>query len=249
MRITEYSSKTDCPNGVIGGSFHLNSGSKRVAEVEMSIPYFNWDFNASHCEFNCADLTTGYAMGNFVKVSDLQGASPVFAGCFGANFAREVDWYYPSLTTIDDDIKYYISIPRTQCDMNYDYCIKVLIRYDDCTCCECTFCFTRDRVYCSCEPHKDANSSNGGQVSKPSLGENSVKISPNPNGGEFSIAMDKTTDAKVITLVDMTGKIIAKAVVAGELAKYDVTNVAPGTYNVVITANGSTVTKKVVITK
>jgi hypothetical protein len=61
--------------------------------------------------------------------------------------------------------------------------------------------------------------------------------------------MNKTTDSKVIVLVDMTGRIVSKSVVNGEIANFDLNNVAAGIYNVVITADGTTVTKRVVINK
>ncbi len=248
MRIDEYSSSTNNSGGFIEGSFHLNAGSKRVVAVEMSIPFFDWSFEESHCEFDCGQLSTGYPMGNFVKYDYLAGYPGTLAGCFGRRYAREVDWNITSPQTIDESIKYVISTPRTDCRMNYDYCIKVLVRYDDCTSCECTFCYSYDRVTCSCaETHsKDAGQGTGIKAA-PNTG--TIQIYPNPAGNKFTVSMDKTTDSKVITLVDMGGKTISRTILAGSITNYDMNNVAPGTYNVVVTADGKVTTKKVVVTK
>ena len=83
MRLSEFNSTTNCPVGIINGSLHLNSGSKKVIAVEMSIPYFDYDLTMPPiCEFDCHTLLTGRQLGNFVKPGPLAGAPPKFAGCF-----------------------------------------------------------------------------------------------------------------------------------------------------------------------
>jgi hypothetical protein len=102
-----------------------------------------------------------------------------------------------------------------------------------------------EKYSCGCDVvyGKAMNNTN----SQPGLGD--VKIYPNPNGGQFTIAMGATNDAKVITLLDMGGRVVSKSVIAGELSSFELGNVAAGTYNVVITADGAVVTRKVVITR
>jgi hypothetical protein len=246
MKIGETTSTTDCTDGYIEGSFHLNSGSKKVTGVELSVPFWNYDFNASGCKFDCGTITTGYALGNIVKTSDLAGYYPSFLNCFGTDFSREVDWTFPSPQGIDQTLKYIITIPPTSCHMDYYYCVKVLLHYDDCTICECTFCFKNDEVTCSCDPRGKANNTKSNAAT---ITDETVKIFPNPNGGKFTVQMEKTTDSKVITVVDMTGKIVTKSVISGDLSSFELNNVAAGIYNVVVSGSGKTITKRVVINK
>jgi hypothetical protein len=88
-----------------------------------------------------------------------------------------------------------------------------------------------------------------GHEANPIFTPDNVSIYPNPNGGKFTIEMSKTEGAKVIALIDMSGKVISKSIVDGGIANYEVNNVAAGTYNVVITGDGASITKRVVIIK
>jgi hypothetical protein len=151
MKLTPTSSTTNLGAGDINGQFHLNSGSKKVVGVEMSILYFDYTV-PDGCNLDCKLFHHGSTLGNFIKNNALQGVTSIFPGCLNPNktSAREVDWNYSAPVTIDDNISYMISIPVTSCDVTYDYCIKVLLHYDDCTSCECTFCVHADRITCGC---------------------------------------------------------------------------------------------------
>ena len=148
--------------------------------------------------------------------------------------------------SIDETIKFNITIPPTKCMVNYDYCIKVVVHYDDCTFCECTVCFSNDKVVCSCERPAIKEKP---EAKSAKLNSENVTVYPNPNGGQFTVMMDKTTDTKLIAVVDMNGKVISKSIVDGDIAKFDISHVPAGVYNVVITGSGNVVTRRVVITK
>jgi len=247
MKISENTSTTNNTAGFIEGSFYINSGSKKVVGMELSVPFWNYSFDASGCKFDCSTLTTGYSLGNIVKTNDINGYYPTPTGCYDEPWAREVDWTFPSPQVIDQTVKYIITIPPTDCKMDYYYCVKVLLHYDDCTTCECTFCFKGDDIKCSCEPAGKAALKSGTRTG--GLNMDNVKVFPNPNGGQFTVQMEKTTNTKVIAVMDMTGKVVTKSVVSGDKANLELNNVAPGTYNVVIISDGKTVSKRVVITK
>ncbi len=245
MRTSEYGSSTDWAGGIINGSLHLNSGSKKVVDLEISTPYFDYNIPPG-CDPDCHDFMTGYRLGNFIAPPMIAGGIPRLAGCFGSPFSREIDWHYNPAVNIDETIKYTITIPKTSCPIEYEYCIKVLVHYDDCSMCECTICFKGDKVVCSCErrPEEGKPAGTGAKMNN-----SNVEIFPNPNGGQFTVTMDKSIDSKVITVVDMSGKLISKSVVNGDVAKLDISRVPAGVYSVIVAGSGNVVTKKVVVTK
>lgn len=76
-----------------------------------------------------------------------------------------------------------------------------------------------------------------------------VNIYPNPNDGEFNIALGYMTaggDA-TIQLSDMSGAIVYKKVVSGENASVNVRGVASGVYLLKITNDETSIVKKVII--
>ena len=244
MKISENTSTTDFAGGAIINAFHINSGSKKVVGMELSVPYWNYDWAASGCKFNCDELSTGFPLGNIIKYSDINSYFPTPTGCFDDWYAREVDWTFPTPQVIDQDFKFIISIPHTDCKIDYHYCVKVLLHYDDCTVCECTFCFKGNDIVCSCAPVGKA----AAKVGKTGgLNAENVNVFPNPNDGTFTIQMQPTNSTKVISIMDMTGKTVLKSVVSGEKANVELNNVAAGTYIVVVTGDGKSVSKRVVI--
>lgn len=246
MKIVKNESTTDWAGGYIIGAFHINSGSKKVVSMDLSVPYWDYNFEEAGCKIPCDQFATGYWLGNLVKFTQVNGYDPVHAGCFDEFYAREVNWKFPSPQYIDQDFKYVLTVPPTSCKLNYKYCIKVELHYDDCTSCECTICFNGSEVICSCEPAGKAAKSSDMPAE---LTTANVSIYPNPNGGKFTVKMAHTSESKVIIVTDMTGQMVKKSIVSGDASDLELSNVAPGTYNVTITGGGNTVTKRVVITK
>lgn len=76
--------------------------------------------------------------------------------------------------------------------------------------------------------------------------DNIISIYPNPSNGKFKVNID-TEGNKVVTLVDYTGKVIAKKSNDGKTFNFNETSLSTGVYIIQIKTNQGLSTRKIVI--
>jgi hypothetical protein len=82
--------------------------------------------------------------------------------------------------------------------------------------------------------------------------ENSISIYPNSSTGLFNLAMAITNEKSVsVQVTNAMGAVVATLsnVSANGVTELNLSNVAPGIYNVTFTNNGEVATKRVVVTR
>jgi hypothetical protein len=91
------------------------------------------------------------------------------------------------------------------------------------------------------------------QCASLNIGEASAVVNcnvyPNPNKGQFIIELDKAMGARLLAIVDVRGAIISRSVIGSSDTHFEISGLAAGVYNVVITGEGNVVTKRVVVSK
>jgi len=85
-----------------------------------------------------------------------------------------------------------------------------------------------------------------------STSENSIKIYPNPNNGQFQIEMNGFDDVLtkgMITIFSVKGQVVLKSSSLQEINSFNISNQPNGTYILQINIDGKTFTHKVIISK
>ncbi len=80
----------------------------------------------------------------------------------------------------------------------------------------------------------------------------SFKVYPNPSNGSFTVDMPATNTAATITIMDVTGRVIEKRVMAdanAQLVTFDLRNIVPGSYLVKVDAGSATFRQKIEVLK
>ncbi len=90
---------------------------------------------------------------------------------------------------------------------------------------------------------------NTGVSELPALGE-TIKVYPNPSQGTFTVQLPATTNGSVITIMDVTGRVIETRNIAATNSQnvvFELRNVAAGSYLIRVNADNNTFRDKIVI--
>ena len=72
-------------------------------------------------------------------------------------------------------------------------------------------------------------------------------IYPNPAKGEVNISLDKVNKGATYQIVDLSGKLISNGSLENEKTQVNISNLKTGTYRVVISNNGETTSKNLIV--
>lgn len=72
-------------------------------------------------------------------------------------------------------------------------------------------------------------------------------IYPNPAKGEVSISLNKATKDATYQIIDLSGKLVSSGNLENEKTKVNISSLKTGTYRVVISANGETTSKNLLV--
>ena len=75
-----------------------------------------------------------------------------------------------------------------------------------------------------------------------------VLMAPNPTGGPFHITCNQDLDNANVTIIDLTGQVVSQTTVSGREVPMDISHLAPGTYQVIVTTSNSATAKSIVKT-
>ena len=75
-----------------------------------------------------------------------------------------------------------------------------------------------------------------------------VLMAPNPTGGPFHITCNQDLDNSNVTIIDLTGQVVSQTTVSGREVPMDISHLAPGTYQVIVTTSSNTTAKSIVKT-
>jgi hypothetical protein len=77
--------------------------------------------------------------------------------------------------------------------------------------------------------------------------EKGFAIYPNPAKGEFNITLNKVNKGASYQIVDLSGKLISNGSLESEKTQVNISNLKTGTYRVVISNNGETTSKNLIV--
>ncbi|MFC4687287.1 reprolysin-like metallopeptidase [Epilithonimonas pallida] len=72
-------------------------------------------------------------------------------------------------------------------------------------------------------------------------------IYPNPAKGEVNISLNSITKGATYQIVDLSGRLISNGSLENEKTKVNISNLKPGTYKIVISNNGETTSKNLIV--
>jgi hypothetical protein len=76
-----------------------------------------------------------------------------------------------------------------------------------------------------------------------------VVIAPNPTKGPFNLSCNQDLDNANVTILDMNGKVMSQTTVSGRNVPLDISNLSPGSYEVIVTTKSNTTVKGLVKSK
>lgn len=77
--------------------------------------------------------------------------------------------------------------------------------------------------------------------------EKGFAIYPNPAKGEVNISLSKTTKSATYQIVDLSGKLVSNGSLENEKTKVNISKLKTGTYRIVISNNGETTSKNLIV--
>ncbi|PZU80677.1 MAG: hypothetical protein DI529_16455 [Chryseobacterium sp.] len=77
--------------------------------------------------------------------------------------------------------------------------------------------------------------------------EKGFAIYPNPAKGEVNISLNKATKGATYQIVDLSGKLVSNGNLESEKTKVNISNLKTGTYRIVISNNGETTSKNLIV--
>ncbi|MPT32715.1 MAG: T9SS type A sorting domain-containing protein [Chryseobacterium sp.] len=77
--------------------------------------------------------------------------------------------------------------------------------------------------------------------------EKGFAIYPNPAKGEVNISLNKATKGATYQIVDLSGKLVSNGSLENEKTQVNISNLKTGTYRIVISNNGETTSKNLIV--
>lgn len=73
-----------------------------------------------------------------------------------------------------------------------------------------------------------------------------VLISPNPTGGPFRVTCNENLANADVTIIDIQGRVVSETNVSGKEVSFDISHLAVGTYQVIVTTDHGRTGKNIV---
>ncbi len=233
------------PSGFASPTINLNSNGVAVRSISVELPTY-----VSKADFNClkCDLANQGSYGTILSAQAISGTAGVLYDPMSLGYSRTIRWDFPTPTVVNQNVQLNLRFPpvlELSCCKNLvDYCLNVVFRNEDCTSCEYDLCTKTAQSRAETEDnHSKLN--DGEMLSKQT---DLFNLIPNPAKSKVEIALsDKSLVGGEVIFTNMSGMKVMEAKVNRAKETIDVSGLSSGSYLVVISNNGKSYTKTLII--
>lgn len=233
-------------NGSASPTINLNSNGVAVRSISVELPTYVSTVN-SNC-LKC-DLPNQGSYGTILSAQTISGTAGVLYDPMSLGYSRTIRWDFPTPTVVNQNVQLNLRFPPALelscCKNAVEYCLNVVFRNEDCTSCEYDLC-TKGSSKSRSETQDTDAKLNDGEMS--SAQEDLFNFIPNPAKSKVEIALsDKSLVGGQVIFTNMSGMKVMEGKVNRSKEAFDVSGLSPGSYLVVISNNGKSYTKTLII--
>ncbi|WP_300660526.1 T9SS type A sorting domain-containing protein [Fluviicola sp.] len=233
-------------SGLVSSTINLNSNGIAVRSISIELPTY-----VSTADNNClkCDLINQGSYGTILSAQSISGTAGVLYDPLSLGYSRTIRWDFPTPTIVNQNVQLNLKFPPVLdlscCKNEVDYCLNAVFRNEDCTSCEYNIC-TKQASQPRAETQGAQTKLHDGEMLS---GQTDLfSLVPNPAKSKVEIMLsDKSLVGGQVIFTNMSGMKVMEAKVSRARETFDVSGLSSGSYLVVISNNGKSYTKTMII--
>lgn len=232
--------------GFASPTINVNSNGIAVRSISVELPTY-----VSNVNTNClkCDPTNQGRYGTISGAQAISGTTGVLYDPLSLGYSRTIRWDFPTPIVVNQNVQLNLRFPPVLelscCKNDVDYCLNVTFRNEDCTSCEYQVC-TKTASQSRAETQDAQPKLNDGEMLS---GQTDLfSLVPNPAKSKVEIMLsDKSLVGGQVIFTNMSGMKVMESKVSRAKETVDVSGLSSGSYLVVISNNGKSYTKTLII--